>query len=532
MIIDPITGYPTTGPLLDWWYVHAGYMGFKDGESRTWDAPSGIEIEVQAADTSDPLILPDQPWERDGHGAVGSFYEKNGTYIMYYRANPGGLCRAESEDGFNWTKPELGAVEFEGSKANNIASTSHGRVFEDSSAPPEERFKAIGGYGGMYVRDRNQDGNLVEVKAAREATGSIGNTPDSVVTDILRQQETMVEKYPGPWGQLKSFLTGAVSPDGLNWTELEKPLLEEFVDGDNIVFYDEHLGRYVGYLRYHMAGRRCVGRSVSDDFRTFSPEQLMVLSDPLDPPDVSFYNHAYTRYPGREDLHLMLLSRFAQSVPTIDIQLAVSHDGLHWCRPDRSNHLIDNYSEGFGHGAMLYCGPGLLEMPHGRYGAVYFGNARRDANRTDFEEFPIRLASWPKDRLGGIRAKGYGRFTLRQERYRAPEDCPDCIEAPIHDKFPPLADPNEPPRQLRLNYKTDSGGWIKAELITHIGPKPHNSGSLPAIEGYSFDECDPLQGDELGGVVTWQGKDNVARLSDTLTIRIEMHRAILFSFSL
>ena len=34
-------------------------------------------------------------------------------------------------------------------------------------------------------------------------------------------------------------------------------------------------------------------------------------------------------------------------------------------------------------------------------------------------------------------------------------------------RFPPLADPNEPPRQLRLNYKTETGGFVKVELITH-----------------------------------------------------------------
>ncbi len=533
MVIDPVTGNSTTGPLLDWTYVHAGYMGFENGASRPWDAPVGIEIEVQEAEEkSSPLILPDRSWERDGTGAVGSFYQKDGRYIMYYRAYPGGLCRAESDDGFNWKKPKLGAVEFEGSKANNIVSTSYSRVFEDSSAPPQERFKALGSYAGMYARERDKDGKLVEVSAAREATGGVGNASDAVVTDILRKQETLVEKYEGPWGQLKAFLTGAVSPDGLNWTDLEEPLLEEFVDGDNVVFYDEVLGHYVGYLRFHSADRRCVGRSVSDDFRTFSPEQLMVLSDPQDPPDVSFYNHGYTRYPGRVDLHLMFLSRYAQSSYTKDIQLAVSHDGIYWCRPDRNNHLISTYSEGFGSGAMLFCAPGLLQMPDGRYGVAYWGNARPHSDSSAFEDIPIRLALWQKDRLAGIRAKGEGRMTLRQDHYRAPEDCPDCIAAPIHDRFPPVADPNEPPRQLKLNYRTETGGWIRAELITHIGPKPHNSGSMAAIKGYSFDDCDPLQGNELERVVTWKGNDNVARLSDTLAIRIEMSRATLFSFTL
>ncbi len=364
--------HPVSGPLLDWWYVHAGYVGFKDGTSKAWDAPLGIEIEAQPAAKSDPIMVPDRPWERDGLGSVGSFYHQDGRYVMYYRAEPGGLCKAESDDGINWTKPELGAVEFEGSKRNNIVGDYY-RVFEDPAASPAERFKAVGGEGGMYLRERDREGNLVKLTVDEEAVARMGGPENPSRNDILQLQELLKEDYQGRWGQLKAFLTGAVSPDGLHWTDLEKPLLEEFVDGDNVVFYDEKLGKYVGYLRFHVAGRRCVGRSESDDFRTFTPEQLMVLTDPQDPPDTSFYNHGYTRYPGRDDLHLMFLSLYSQSKATKDIQLAVSHDGINWNRPDRETPLISNYAEGPGHGAMLYVAPGLLQMPDGRYAALYWG---------------------------------------------------------------------------------------------------------------------------------------------------------------
>ncbi len=531
MVTDPTTGNLTTGPLLDWWYVHAGYAGFKDGISRSWDVPMGIEIEAQPAERSEPILPPDRPWEQDGAGPVTSFIFKDGLYIIDY-TTPAGLCRAQSEDGYNWTKPEFGAVEFEGSTKNNIVTTRYGRIFEDPSAPPEERFKAIGGKGGFYAREKDTDGNYVEVQLDKEAVARMGGPENPDIQDHIHLQEWNSEKFEGEWGTLKSFMMGAVSPDGFNWTYLEKPLLEEFVDGDNIVFYDEVLRQYVGYCRFHIAGRRCAGRCVSDDFRTFTPEQLAVMNDALDPPDVSFYNHAYTRYPGRNDLHLMFLSRFAQSAGTKDIQLGVSHDGINWERPDRTHHLIDNYADGAGYGAALDAGPGLLEMPDGRYAITYWGTDRKGAHDSAHVNLPIRYALWEKDRIAGIRAKADGRLTLRQDLYRSPPDCPDAIPAPIHNRFPPLADPNEPPRQLRLNYKTETGGFIKVELITHVGPKPHLSGSLSAMEGYSFADCDVLQGDELDRVVTWRGNDNVARLSDSLAIRIEMYKATLFAFSL
>jgi hypothetical protein len=101
---------------------------------------------------------------------------------------------------------------------------------------------------------------------------------------------------------------------------------------------------------------------------------------------------------------------------------------------------------------------------------------------------------------------------------------------PPFDRFPPVADPNEPPRQLRLNYRCELGGWIKAELIPLIGPMTHPQ--IDALDGYSFEDCDVMSGNELDKVVTWKGNDNIARLSDTMAVRIEMYRTTLFSFSL
>jgi hypothetical protein len=38
-----------------------------------------------------------------------------------------GVCYAESRDGIAWTKPDLGLVEFEGAKSNNlVARGPHG----------------------------------------------------------------------------------------------------------------------------------------------------------------------------------------------------------------------------------------------------------------------------------------------------------------------------------------------------------------------------------------------------------------------
>jgi hypothetical protein len=69
-----------------------------------------------------------------GHAAIyGSVLQVNGKFRMWYLGMPSTtmehgqapgfwrpMCDAESEDGIHWTKPELGLVEFNGSKKNNI----------------------------------------------------------------------------------------------------------------------------------------------------------------------------------------------------------------------------------------------------------------------------------------------------------------------------------------------------------------------------------------------------------------------------
>lgn len=515
----------SSGPLLDWFYVHAGYVNYRSGRAEQWDVPQGIEIAVQPAQKSEPLLVPDRPWERNGIGYTSGTYFRNGKYVMHYGSYLGYQCIAESKDGFTWVKPELGLIEFEGSTRNNIiyqGPAAMGHIFEDPSAPPTERFKLVGMTGGMY--DRMLDG------AGRPV--SVGNE----FSARFEQQETQRERYQGRWGQLKGFLIGAVSPDGRRWTDLPEPLLAEFCDGDNIVHYDAERGKYVGYLRFHVAGRRCVGRIESDDFRRFPPETVVVQPDSLDPPDSSFYHHAYTRYPGRTDLHLMFLSLFHQASDQIDVQLAVSHDGLHWDRPDRKTPLIANGPAGSDDAGCIYTAPGLLTLPDGRWAAIYWGtHDLHNVYPTDpvpqtAPSGTMRYAIWQRDRLAGFRARHHGSFTLRQDRFRLGENCPDCIEAPPDDSFPPLRDPNEPPRQLRLNYKTENGGWLRAELIPFVGSMPYPQ--IPPLPGYSFADCAVMTGDQLDHVVTWAGQCNIARLSDTLAVRIEMYKATLFAFSL
>lgn len=107
-----------------------------------------------------PVLYFDKPWEGPSSGYV-SILKDSGTFKMYYRGNTpldddrvcNATCYAESKDGVNWIKPNLGLLEVKGTRKNNILlyyneSIEHNfSPFLDThkGVPPEQRYKGIGG---------------------------------------------------------------------------------------------------------------------------------------------------------------------------------------------------------------------------------------------------------------------------------------------------------------------------------------------------------------------------------------------------
>lgn len=117
------------------------------------------------------VFTADETWEGNTSGYYSLFRDED-TIRMIYRGwahqpvkpvkalHREFTCYAESKDGLSFTKPELGLVEWEGSKANNIIlddnSTHNFAAFLDANpdCPPEARYKGIGGEkkeGGLFV---------------------------------------------------------------------------------------------------------------------------------------------------------------------------------------------------------------------------------------------------------------------------------------------------------------------------------------------------------------------------------------------
>jgi len=126
----------------------------------------GIALKLHCPTLRETVWRIEKPWE----GIVSWFpnvMKDEGRYRMWYRAEQGDgefgrtwdyTAYMESSDGICWERPNLGLIEFEGSKENNLLWPLPGTVgrcvcaFKDGNpaAPPEERYKAIAqGTGGI-----------------------------------------------------------------------------------------------------------------------------------------------------------------------------------------------------------------------------------------------------------------------------------------------------------------------------------------------------------------------------------------------
>ena len=76
----------------------------------------------------EPVLRPDARWEGGQIVMSGSVFKFGNDWRMYYRAYnrpaPTLFCMATSSDGLHWERPQLGLVEYGGSKANNILYAS------------------------------------------------------------------------------------------------------------------------------------------------------------------------------------------------------------------------------------------------------------------------------------------------------------------------------------------------------------------------------------------------------------------------
>ena len=188
------------------------------------DKLDGTHLQLHQPSPAGTVIGFDKLWEGVYCGYT-TLFQDGDLYRMYYLGYPvdppgNFTCYVESTDGIHWTKPELGLVEFQGSKKNNIILAGlpechNFSPFLDTKpgVPDSQRYKAVGG------------------------------------------------------GAAKGLMAYA-SPDGIHWDKMQDDgvITQGAFDSHNLAFYSESEDCYVCYFRTFRNGLRWVDRCTSEDF--------------------------------------------------------------------------------------------------------------------------------------------------------------------------------------------------------------------------------------------------------------------------
>jgi len=441
---------------------------------------------------ANPVVRADKPWEGwrlEIYGNVIHDTDEALFKMWYIGEDPKLLPHyaayyATSKDGVHWDKPLVGTVKLKGFDKHNVVAEQVVMpcVFKDRTDPdPARRYKMI---AWLQKKDRGY--------------------------------HTMI------------------SPDGLNWTRYSA---QPICRGADVItgYHDESRGLYVAFPKIEQVWRghhrRIFWIITSTDFQKWTEPKLILTPDLrddasslarieevrpiLDVPDnaglirTEFYGLG--AYPA-ESCTLAFVwvftvnnnARYGNQEGPGELQLAVSRDLEHWERPFRvpcvPRGKLGEWDCGF------FCTQSQALRVGDEVWLYYTGSNYTHGTPCLYREEgtgrgtkfigAIGLAIWTLDRFVSA---------------DAPSEGGELTTVPLVFSG----------SRLEVNARTQPGGQIVVCLCDAAG--------RPLQE---YERSDPVQGDNLRHVVTWNGSGNVGSLAGKpVTVRFEMKGAELFAFA-
>lgn len=455
-----LAGAPAAGPTRHL-FLDPAFVREAEGAALVVNPPKSSEI----------VIRGDKPWEEFMISFYLSVVDEGEKLRMWYicrdKDHKGNVAYAESVDGVNWVKPELGVVDYRGSRANSLVGLRN--------------------FGGTVFRDDH--------------------------TTNLQERYVYVCTVGGGGGGIYRF----TSPDGFNWKRDEQPILPFEADSQNVTFWDTRLDKYVTFLRGWnptkqaiAAGRkvvrfesdhldrpsgivparpnprRAVKGKVPDPFvRDELPDAL--VCDEFDPTDTDIYTNAIQPYPLDPSWYVGFPAFYRHAIgsPLVndgwtEIQFVGSRDGKKWERYNREPYLKPGFA-GSESASMVYIGSGLVV----RGDEIWqYGTGFRTTHGA------VRALQEPGD--GTIfrhvhRVDGFVSLDFASKGGRA-------VTAPVQVTG----------AKLWLNLDGGALGDLRVGLRDKAGNP---------IAGFTEGDCDMLLGNSTHAVVTWKGMGDLSALA-------------------
>ncbi len=418
---------------------------------------SGVERVFHACEKypGNPVLVGDSPWELGGSGPYlyGTvMWDQRLLRMWYHFFRDGGYrnAYAESRDGIDWKKPDVGIIAFGGSTSNNL--------FLTVTQNPDE-------------------------KPPRKARGQCHN-PSVIKRSWLEdpRERYVLFCYGADYGKVRA----AVSPDGLRWTFVpETAEAGLFQSSDVVSFcYDAYRKRYVATWKGATRRGRSVGVAVSGDGLHW--EKLggspIFTADDLDPPCTQVYGMPVFPYQGlyiglpwiyHAKPHYaseMLMTREeaeGESPCTVDVQLAWSWDLMNWTRPPDRKPFIPRGKPGEFDCGMVYTARAPVRIKDRLY--FYYGGFDLPHNAPNFHG-AIGIATLRIDGFCSMHAgEGEGWLITRREKMESPG--------------------------VEINAATGPDGYVRAELLDLRNR---------VIPGFSLQDCLPFSGDSIRHRLSWR----------------------------
>ncbi len=445
-------------------------------------------------------VLPDREFPWEVAIAWNSIHRdpNTGLYQLWYQAFSGSqaqerthgcvVCYAESDDGISWRKPNLGLFSYNGIDETNIVligngghSTRYGAsvVVDPRDPDPSRRYK-------MAHFDFSIDRGV-------ERPGlCVAFSPDG----IHWTKHPRAPLLPAAYGTRGSEVPYADEP-GNEW------LIPLSISDATDALYDPVRKVFAIYGKMWvdgpdgtMFGKHAMHRTESRDFIHWSRPELLLAPDEFDPEYVEFHTSPVFHYNDGYFALLQILNR-AERGGIMDIELALSEDGIRWQRPFRSPFLLPRNPEGGFDGGSIFNNPNPI--PHGDEVRFYYGGYSEGATgANDYELVTgIGLATMPRDRMASVRPIGeVGQITLRPRAFK---------------------------RNQALTINADaSSGSIAVEVLDASGRR---------VRGFAREDATPITGDSLAHDVAWGGK----RISDLppgdCHLRLHLRNADVFALT-
>lgn len=429
------------------------------------------ELRLQIPVDEGPVLYFDRPWE--GPFSTYTTIIKDGNkYRMYYRGLPTTKGEATNEEVTCYAESDDGIQWIKPDlKIYNVNGTLNNNVVFKDSPPASHNFSP-------FLDTRSE----MPVKGRYKALGG-----------------------------LSRGLIAFYSDDGIHWKKLrnEPVLTGEPFDSQNISFWSESEGCYLCYFRKWVKADdkliRSVGRSTSTDFLNWTEPVAMDFGNA--PPEELYTNQTgpYYRAP---HIYIATAARFFPGKQVISDEQAKRLGVDPGYFRDCSDAVLitsrggNKYQRAFMEG-FLRPGPGLENW----------------VSRTNYPA--LNIVPTGETEMSFYVNQNYAQPTSHLRRYSLRIDGFSSLHADYESGEMTTRLLTFSGKQLVINFSTSAAGFVITELLDSRGN---------VIQGYSFDDCIPLIGNEISKVVEWKKGADLSGLENIpVKLRFKMKDADLYS---